>query len=383
MIDYMLSKLESLARESIILQQAGDFAVALAGYELAFEALRYYEGLGYSRHVENVQRLVLEAQPTQAMTLYLHALIQFHLGRYICALESVKAALMITPDAPAMLALKGRIQTAVLDFTGASDTFKRIRILDPLSSIASDGVFMLAAEQEMPGPDYYDWLQKFHQWLQPSTYVEIGLGHGRSLALAGRHTKAIGIDPYQGFWERLNYISPHAPATLFPLTSDVFFEQHDLRVVMEQGCFDLGFIDGLHLFEQVLKDFINLERYARKDSVILIHDCLPIAPIVAERERCTGFWTGDVWRIIPCLKAFRPDLRITTIPTKPSGLGVVTNLDAKSTVLSDSFDEIVRYYLTLGCPESFLQRCAVCNVEQLDAEGIKENICTETRPVPL
>ncbi|NTV49882.1 MAG: class I SAM-dependent methyltransferase [Geobacteraceae bacterium] len=169
-----------------------------------------------------------------------------------------------------------------------------------------------------------------------------------------------------------NYVCPHGPTKLFPLTSDDFFKQYDLREVIERQTFDLGFIDGLHLFEQALKDYINLERYARQDSVILIHDCLPIAPIVAERERCTGFWTGDVWRIIPCLKTFRPDLKIMTIPTKPSGLGVVTHLDAASTVLSDNYDDIVRYYLSLRCPESFDQRRVVCNVGPADEEYVRE-----------
>ncbi|NTV49884.1 MAG: hypothetical protein HGB32_04435 [Geobacteraceae bacterium] len=44
-----------------------------------------------------------------------------------------------------------------------------------------------------------------------------------------------------------------------------------------------------------------------------------------------------------------------TIPAKPSGLGVVTNLDVASTVLKDNYDDIVRYYLSLKCPETFEQ----------------------------
>jgi len=375
MINHMLAKLEEQMRQSVIVQKDGDFQAALGGYELIFEALRFYEELGYVQKSENIQRLALEIQPTPAMTLYCHALIQFYRRHYTGALESIKAALAVAPDMTILYALKARIQAAQGDLSGACETFIQLQSLDPAYGGAGDSIFVLAAEKEMPGGDYYDWLQLFHQWLRPVRYVEIGLGHGRSLALAGPDTRAIGIDPYQGFWERLNYVCPHGPATLFPLTSDDFFAQNDLRNVMERDTFDLGFIDGLHLFEQALKDFINLERYARKDSVILIHDCLPIAPIVAERERCTGFWTGDVWRIIPCLKSFRPDLKIMTIPTKPSGLGVVTNLDAASTVLSENYDDIVRYYLSLRCPESFDQRRFVCSVGPADEEFVKEQFC--------
>jgi len=372
MMRYMLEKLENQMHQSVLLQKEGNLSGALGGYELVFEALYYYENLGHCFEVENIHRLVLEAQPSPIMTLYCHTLILFYRRHFASALDSIKAALSLSPDFLLLQVLNGRIQAALGDLSTAHQTYKRIRELDPTYGGAADSLFMLAAENEMPGGDYYEWLFRFHQWLRPASYVEIGLGHGRSLALAGPETKAIGIDPYQGFWEQLNYVCPDRPATLFPVTSDDFFANYDLCEVIGRDSFDLGFIDGLHLFEQVLKDFINLERYASKDSVVLIHDCLPIAPIVAERDRCTGFWTGDVWRIIPCLKTFRPDLKVMTIPTKPSGLGVVTNLDAASTVLSDNYDDIVRYYLTLNCPESFDERRVVCNVVSAEEEYFVE-----------
>lgn len=371
LIDYMLGKLENQMQQAVQLQKSGNFSEALSCYGLIFEALIFYEELGYRDESASIQKLALETQTTPAVVLYFHALILFHRKRYESALESAKSALTLTPHTIIHL-LIGKILTAMGELTSAYDIFNLIQELEPESGGVDDSLFLLAAEKEMPGGDYYDWLQQFHTWLNPAVYVEIGLGHGRSLALSGLTTNAIGIDPYQGFWERLNYACPHGPAKLFPLTSDDFFEKHDLPGVMGHATFDLGFIDGLHLFEQVLKDFINLERYARKDSIILIHDCLPIAPIVAKRDRCTGFWTGDVWRIIPCLKTFRPDLNVMTIPTKPSGLGVVGNLDAASTVLADNYDDIIRYYLSLNCPENFEQRKIVCNVGSADKDSVRD-----------
>ncbi len=67
-----------------------------------------------------------------------------------------------------------------------------------------------------------------------------------------------------------------------------------------------------------------------------------------------------------------------TIPTYPSGLGVVTSLDPSSTVLSDNYDEIVRYYLSLRCPESFDQRRVVCSVGSADKEYIYNQFCKKT-----
>lgn len=367
----MLNKLKARTVNAVTLQKSGQLSAALGEYDLVCEALRFYEGLGYHGDVENIQRQILEAQSSPALVMYFHGMIQFHRKHFHSAADALHAAVTLAPELPMNHVLLAKALTSLGDLPGALAAYERAQELAPTSGGAREAYFVVKAEQEMPGEDYYDWLQRFHEWIQPATYVEIGLGHGRSLALAGPDTRAIGVDPYQGKWEQLNYVCPHGPATLFPLTSDDFFAKYDLKDVLGRATFDLAFIDGLHLFEQVLKDFINLERYARKDSIVLIHDCLPIAPIVAERERCTGFWTGDVWRIIPCLKTFRPDLKIAIIPTKPSGLGVVTNLDAASTVLVDNYDEIVRYYLSLHCPENFEKLRVLCNVVSADDGEIK------------
>lgn len=370
MISYMLSKLARQTENTLELQASGDLAAALGGFELVFEALQYYEQIGYSREAGTIYRRVLSSQTQPEMVLLFHGLIQHYRRKYHDAREALERALLLSPENPPLQIYLARACAAAGDFQAAFSIYTRLIDNNIATTTARDGIFMLMAEQAMPGDDYYAWLKEFHDRLAPATYVEIGLGHGRSLALAGPGTTAVGIDPYQGFWRQLNYASPHREASLFPLASDDFFGQHDLATVLGQQSFDLAFIDGLHLFEQVLKDFINLERYARTDSVILIHDCLPVDPVVAERERCTGFWTGDVWRIIPCLKTFRPDLRIMTIPTKPSGLGFVTCLDPSSTVLADNYEAIIKYYLSLHCPETFNECCVICSVGSLSPDEI-------------
>jgi hypothetical protein len=59
-------------------------------------------------------------------------------------------------------------------------------------------------------------------------------------------------------------------------------------------------------------------------------------------------WTGDVWKIIPCLREFRPDLRITTLGAAPSGLGVIQGLDPSSRVLEGVYDRAVERYRDLS-----------------------------------
>jgi hypothetical protein len=191
----------------------------------------------------------------------------------------------------------------------------------------------------LKGPNYYSWLDHLHATMAPETYVEIGIFDGRSLALARPPTRAIGIDP-----------SPSAVATLrtethiFPETSDDFFANHRLGDLLGDRPVTLSFIDGLHVFQQALRDFINLEAHSGPRSVILFHDVLPLDEASQDAERHTTFWTGDIWKVLLCLKHYRPDLDVFSIATFPSGLGVVSGLDPSSRVLADVYDEAVERY---------------------------------------
>ncbi|MGH8263486.1 MAG: class I SAM-dependent methyltransferase, partial [Steroidobacterales bacterium] len=80
-------------------------------------------------------------------------------------------------------------------------------------------------------------------------------------------------------------------------------------------------------------------------AIVLVHDCYPLDAMTATRERRTAFWSGDIWRLILLLKKYRPDLKVNTVATRPTGLGVISNLDPSSRVLSDNLDAIIAEYL--------------------------------------
>ncbi len=91
------------------------------------------------------------------------------------------------------------------------------------------------------------------------------------------------------------------------------------------------FIDGMHRYEFALRDFCNVENWANPRTIVAIHDVLPILPLVAERERSTKFWVGDVWKALWMLLEFRKDLAIFVIPTPPSGLAIIRGLNPRNT----------------------------------------------------
>jgi hypothetical protein len=104
----------------------------------------------------------------------------------------------------------------------------------------------------------------------------------------------------------------------------------------------------MHRFENALADFMHAEAWAHPHATIVLHDCLPLHPATAARERRSNFWVGDTWKVVPALAAIRPDLRIRTIPCAPSGLVVIRRLNPGSLTLSTDFDAVVRRFADLA-----------------------------------
>jgi hypothetical protein len=226
----------------------------------------------------------------------------------------------------------------------------------------------------LPGDDYLAWLARFHAALTPAVYLEIGVDAGRTLSLARPPTRAFGVDPAP--------VAPRsfaAPTRTFAMESDAFFASPRADAALAGTSVGLVFVDGLHLFEQALRDFIHVEKRAVRESVLLFHDCLPLDRATSSRTRKTGFWTGDVWKIVPILARHRPDLDVFVIPAYPTGLAVVTRLDPASTVLAERFDRIVRKHTPLEWDEAAAQAMPlVAN----DAETVFSRLKRPSPPSP-
>lgn len=178
-----------------------------------------------------------------------------------------------------------------------------------------------------PGPtdrpvgSHYELLAEVHARLRPRRYLEIGVDLGWSLRLAAGCEVAVGVDPEP----RLD--GPLPPACrLWRGTSDELFATTTADDILG-GPADLVFVDGLHLFEQALADVCNAERWCHPGSLILVHDCLPTDRLCASRQRRTLAWAGDTFKVVPCLRRTRPDLRIVVIDVAPTGMAAVDRLD--------------------------------------------------------
>jgi hypothetical protein len=207
--------------------------------------------------------------------------------------------------------------------------------------------------------NYRAVLRQLHERLKPQTYLEIGVKRGISLGLS-QSRLTVGIDPHPTAEAQALLSRPDV--ALYTLTSDAFFAEHSRESVLKGATINLAFIDGLHQFDQVVRDFINVERWCSADSIVIIHDVIPPSETAATRKHFPGPWSGDVWQIVSCLRDYRPDLDCLLVRAPPSGLLAVRNLNPSSDVLSANMVEILRLAPEDGEPYTTAVRDYLANV---------------------
>jgi hypothetical protein len=196
---------------------------------------------------------------------------------------------------------------------------------------------------------YLEVMAELHAVLRPRAYLEIGVRHGRSLQLA--QCPALGVDPDADLRVELP-----AGTEVLRMTSDDFFELEQERLAALKP--DFVFIDGMHLFEFALRDFMNVERLLTPDTVVVIDDVFPNHPVQARRKRSTRVWTGDVWRLMQLLQQTRPDLVLCALDTAPTGLLLIASLKPEQRTLWQRYNPVVRKAMAAEDPppDAFLSR---------------------------
>jgi len=189
-----------------------------------------------------------------------------------------------------------------------------------------------------------DLIQLIINKINAKTYLEIGVFNGYSF-LNIKCSKKLGIDPdfkiktgtkLKSYFKNYTNINNK----YFEMTSDAFFDNYsdELRENPPQ----VIFIDGLHTFEQTLKDCYNSLNYLSPGGAIIMHDCNPPhaasatpAQSIPEAEKkwkekntdgWTDEWCGDSWKTIPYLIKNNLNLYVSVLNTD-YGLGIITKRD--------------------------------------------------------
>ena len=149
--------------------------------------------------------------------------------------------------------------------------------------------------------NYYRWdlIEYLIKKNNYSDYLEIGCDQDQLFSKVKIKNKT-GVDPSNGGNVKK--------------TSDDFFKDNKDK-------FDIVFIDGLHIYDQVKRDILNSVDCLKENGIILIHDCMPDNMSKQAVPRYRMIWNGDVWKAIVDLRQ-KEDLEIFTCIID-QGIGII------------------------------------------------------------
>ena len=154
----------------------------------------------------------------------------------------------------------------------------------------------------------YDWsklpsrieiIQNVINTKKYKSYLEIGCDRNENFSKIVIDHK-VGVDPERGGTLRMS--------------SDDFFKKN-------KDSFDLIFLDGLHTYEQTIRDIDNSLGAINENGVIFIHDCLPKKIWNQIVPRIYGHWNGDVWKAIVHARTY--DYADTYTCVADHGIGII------------------------------------------------------------
>ncbi len=126
------------------------------------------------------------------------------------------------------------------------------------------------------------------------TYLEIGVRNPNDNFNLIKADIKYSVDPGVEFIEN--------PVD-FKMTSDEFFNQLRDGVVLDKMTrFDIIFVDGLHLADQVERDIENALCFIKEDGFIILHDCNPPSEFHAREvlqysiSPAMQYWNGTTWK---------------------------------------------------------------------------------------
>jgi len=161
----------------------------------------------------------------------------------------------------------------------------------------------------------FERLNKIGKILRAKKYLEIGVQQGLTFAKIDLPFK-VAVDPLF----RFDYKKMSNQETLFfEKPSDSFF-LNDLK----DEKFDLIFLDGLHTYEQTLRDFIFSLTRSHDNTVWLIDDVAPSGYLaacanntinkIARKTFGQPSWMGDVFKLVYTIHDFFPQYNYLTFP---------------------------------------------------------------------
>lgn len=162
-------------------------------------------------------------------------------------------------------------------------------------------------------------VQAFADLYPAARYLEIGVCTGATFH-AVQASKKVAVDPHFQF-DLIEARSTQPQAVYHQVPSDTFF----LDILEKSEKFDVIFIDGLHTYEQTLKDFFNAIACLAEGGVIVIDDVKPIdyasslpdqsgaQAVRAALGETDERWMGDVYKLVFFIAGYLGTVTFATV----------------------------------------------------------------------
>ena len=226
----------------------------------------------------------------------------------------------------------------------------------------------------------HEFLKALHGVLAPRTYIETGIQSGSSLALS--RASSVGIDPdYKVVSELVTDV--HLART----TSDEFFARPNPLAHLPVPVVDLALIDGMHLAEYALRDYLAIERFTTPASVIVVDAQLPPAGDAAPRPPPPPAGARAVFKAAQALRTMSPQPIVLEVDTAPTGVAVVLAPHAGRDGAWDGYDDWLDVALApdpQAVPAALLNRTRALDPTRLLASpGWRDLVRLRTRRAPV
>ena len=174
-------------------------------------------------------------------------------------------------------------------------------------------------------------IQTFLNMFERPDYLEIGVDAGQTFQAVNAASKT-AVDPAFKFPVPPN--SDGNPVKYHQVTSDVFFA----GVAPTGARFDVVFVDGLHTFEQVLRDTLNAVSMLKPFGVVVVDDITPNSyhsalPSLTQAFQVRDYvsrwhpeleadatWMGDVYKLAFFVRSFVQQVSFASVQESQSQL---------------------------------------------------------------
>lgn len=163
-------------------------------------------------------------------------------------------------------------------------------------------------------------LRRLTNLYEEARYLEIGVCEGATFNLVPAARK-VAVDPEFRFDHERAARSGGPGVEYHQVTSDEYFASR----VDPGEQFDVIYLDGLHVFEQTLRDLMNALAHLQPRGVVVVDDTRPPTYLASLPDRDNFFavrrwmgiddqrWMGDVVKVVWFVEAFCPQLSFRTI----------------------------------------------------------------------